>query len=340
MIESRIKNELTLRRWRRFKSRRAAMISVWALLVLSFLSLTAEMWSNSKPIMMKYQGRLIVPVLRDYHPSEFGRADILEMDYKALEVSAPDWAIWPLNRWDPYEYDKTLTDFPGRPSRDHWMGTDDRGRDVLARLLYGYRYSFAFALLVWAATTIVGVVLGAVMGFLGGTTDLLGQRVVEVFETMPKLLLLITLISIFQPSLLLLVGFMTVFGWMLIAVYMRAEFLRLRKRDFADAARALGASRARIIFRHVLPNALGPVITFSPFIISGEIVALANLDYLGLGLRAPTPSWGELLSQAKNYFTVAWWLAAYPSLALFSTLTFFNMIGEAIRDVLDPRRTD
>ena len=338
MIEKWIKNELTLKRYRRFKSHRAAVFSLWAIIVVSFFSFTAEFWANSKPLVLSYKGVTYFPVIKDYHPTEFGRTDIYEMDYKNLQLAEGDWAMWPIVHWDPYEYNKNLESYPSGPSKLNILGTDDRGRDVLSRLLYGFRYSFAFAVLVWLTSFSVGICLGSVMGYLGGWSDLLGQRVVEIFETVPKLLLLITVISIFQPSMLLLVTFMTVFGWMFITMYVRAEFLKLRKREFTEAARAIGASEARIIFKHILPNALSPVITFSPFIISAEIVGLANLDYLGLGLRAPTPSWGELLSQAKNYFTVAWWLAVFPSLALFFTLTFLNIIGESVRDALDPKK--
>ena len=176
------------------------------------------------------------------------------------------------------------------------------------------------------------------MGFLGGKFDMITQRVVEVFDSMPYLLMLITLVSIFGASMKLLVAFSVIFGWMQISAYMRAEFLKLRKRDFVEAARAQGVSQHRIIFRHILPNALGPIITFSPFMIAAEIYALAALDYLGMGLPAPTPSWGELLQQAQNYFTIAWWLAIYPSLAMILTLTVLNLIGEGVRDAFDPRK--
>ena len=339
MIERWITNEVNLKKYRRFKSRKSTVFAVFVLLVFCFFSFTAEFWSNSRPLMMKYNGKVYVPVLINYHPAKFGFTQIFEMDYRALDLKAADWSVWPINSWDPYEYNKKLSSYPAPPTTENWLGTDDRGRDVFARLLYGFRYSFIFAILVWVASFAMGIAAGSVMGYLGGWVDLLGQRVVETFESIPKLLVLLTISSVFIPSMGLLIGFMALFGWMFIAMFMRAEFLRLRRREFAEAARGLGASESRIIWRHILPNALGPIITFSPFIIAAEIVLLANLDYLGLGLRAPTPSWGELLSQAKSYFTVAWWLAIFPSAALFLTLTCLNLIGESVRDAFDPKTT-
>jgi microcin C transport system permease protein len=339
MIESRIRNEVTLKKYRRFKRQRRAVISVWILLILCSFSFTAELWSNSKPLAMSYRGNLYFPVLKKYHPNTFGRFDIYEMDYRWLNFANGDWVLWPINRWDPLETNKNLASYPGKPSIENILGTDDRGRDVFARLLYGFRYSFIFAVLTWFFSFTVGTAAGAVMGYFGGAVDMIGQRVVEVFLTIPTLLLLITIISIFAPSMFLLVAFMVIFDWTTISLYVRGEFLRLRRREFTEAARALGGSRARIIFQHILPNGLGPVITFSPLAISANIVALANLDYLGLGLRPPTPSWGELLNQARQYFTVAWWLAVYPSIALVVTLIVMNLIGDSIRTALDPRKT-
>lgn len=338
IIERLIKNDLTLKRYRRFKSLKRSVISLWVLIFLLFLSLTAELWANSKPLLLKYQGQWYVPVVKTYHPATFGIEDQIIMDYRALAMGEKDFALWPLVPWDPYESNKAVETYPSGPSKDNWFGTDDRGRDVLSRLIYGFRYSIGFAILVWVFSFIVGVILGSIMGFMGGYTDMAGQRLVEVFESMPYLLMLITLVSVFGANLWLLVGFSVIFGWMLISTYIRAEFLKLRKREFVESARAQGVGQLRIIFRHILPNALGPIITFSPFVIAGEIYALASLDYLGLGLPPPTPSWGELLQQAQNYFTIAWWLAVFPSLAMVITLTVLNLIGEGIRDAFDPRK--
>ena len=337
MIERFIKNDLTLKRWRRFKKIKRSMISVWVLLLIVFLSVTAEMWANSKPIIMSYKGEIYMPVYFFTHPSEFGQAGMIT-DYRDLPMEKGDWAVWPLIEWDPFETNYEVDSFPSKPTTVNWFGTDDRGRDVAARLLYGFRYSIGFAILVWLLSYTIGISIGATMGFFGGKVDLFGQRVVEVFETMPILLLLITLVSIFGASMSLLVVFASLFGWMLISLYTRGEFLKLRKMEFVEAAQAMGASRVRVIFRHILPNALNPVLTFSPFNIAGLISYLAILDFLGFGMPPPTPSWGELLQQAERYFTIAWWLAVFPSLALFLTLIVLNLIGEGVRDAFDPRK--
>lgn len=334
-----IKNELTRKRFRRFAKNKLAVISLWLFLLMAFFSFTAEFWANSKPIIMKYHDRIYYPLIKDYHPTEFNRADIFVMDYRALEFNKNDWAVWPLVQWDPYESNKLVNIYPSAPNRYNIFGTDDRGRDVFARILYGFRYSLAYAIGVWVLSYISGVVIGALMGYLGGATDLIGMRVVEVFESMPVTLLLLTMIAVFSPSMSLLIIFSVLFGWMNIATYMRAEFLTLRKRDFVEGARALGASHLRIIFKHIIPNALTPIITFSPFIVAGSILTLANMDYLGLGLQPPTPSWGELLNEAQKYFTVAEWLVWWPSLFLVSTMVLLINVGLAVRDAFDSKTT-
>lgn len=339
MIERLITNPLSLRRWRKFKSIKRAVIASWLFVFLIFLSFTAEYWANSKPIMMKFNGSFYFPAAKNYHPTVFGQNDELVTDYRTLDMSGGNWALWPPVKWDPYESNKALENYPGEPTRANLFGTDDRGRDVLSRLLYGFRYSFIFALLTWVVTFFVGIIAGAIMGYSGGRTDLIGQRMVEIFDSVPTMLLLITLVTIFGANMWLLVAFSTIFGWMGISIYMRAEFLKLRQREFVESARAMGSSHARIIFKHILPNALSPVITFSPFTIAGGISALAALDYLGFGLPPPTPSWGELLDQAQKNFSIAWWLAVYPSLALFFSLVVLNLIGEGVREAYDPRKT-
>ena len=338
MIGRLIRNPLTKKRWQRFCSIRRAVVASWIFVFLLFLSATAELWANNRPLILSYGGKIYFPALVQYHPTEFGQNDIFITDYRQLDLSGDNWALWPLVKWDPYESNKSVDVYPGAPSEQNWFGTDDRGRDVLARLLYGFRYSFIFAIFVWLISFFIGVVVGAIMGYAGGRVDLWGQRLVEIFDSIPTLLLLITLMTIFGANMWLLICFSAFFGWMMISIYMRAEFLRLRNREFVEAARALGSSRARIIFQHILPNALGPLITFSPFAIAGGIASLAALDYLGFGLPPPTPSWGELLGQAQKNFTIAWWLAVYPSLALFLSLVVLNLIGEGVREAFDPRK--
>lgn len=339
MIERMIKNELTLKRLKRFKSVRRAVWSVWVFAFLVFLSVSAEFWANNKPIVMTYQGSVYFPVVKTYHPSVFGEPGFVTNYRKLVKEDDKAWALWPPVEWNPYESNKELSTYPSPPSKENLMGTDDRGRDVLSRLIYGFRYSIGFAVMVWFFSYIVGIILGGSMGFFGGKVDLFGQRVVEIFDSLPALLMLLTLIAMLGASLELLVAFSVILGWMKISTYMRAEFLKLRKRDFVDAGRALGVGTWRILGKHILPNAMGPIITFSPVEIAGGIYTLAILDYLGLGLPPPTPSWGELLQQAQNYFSIAWWLAVFPSLAIIISLTSLTFIGEGVREAFDPRKS-
>ena len=338
MIERFLSNEASKRRWRHFRKKKTAMLSLIALLAMLFFSMTAEIWANSKPLYLRYKGETYYPVLKYYHPTTFGQEGVAQTDFRNMELSEADSAIWPAIRWDPYDRNEKLDEFPSPPSRVNWLGTDEGGRDVASRLLYGFRYSMSFAVLVWFFESILGMIFGAIMGYAGGWTDLIGQRVTEVIETMPYLMTLITLVSIFSPNMFLLVLLSVFFGWITVSTYFRAEFLKLRRREFIEAAAALGASKFRLIFKHILPNALTPWITITPFLIAGSISALAALDFLGFGLPAPTPSWGELLDQALKNFRIAPWLAIYPSLALFLTLIVLNLIGEGVRDALDPRK--
>lgn len=332
-----INNELTLKRYRRFKKDRVAVFSVWVVLALFFFSFTAEFWINSKPHFLKYQGKFYAPLFFDYHPTEFGREDILVMDYRELQMGTEDWSVWPIVQWDPLESNKFVENYPAPPSKYNWFGTDDRGRDVFARLIYGLRYTLIFAIGSWLLTYIIGAFIGSSMGYVGGKLDLFGSRVVEVIESTPTFFILIIIISIFSPSLPLLIIFNMMFNWTMISGYMRGQFLSLRKREYIEAARAIGASHFRIIFKHILPNALTPIVTFAPFTIAANVYSLSIMDYLGLGLRPPTPSWGELLSQAQKYFTTAEWLVWAPSGALLLTLTMLINIGLAVRDAFDAK---
>lgn len=337
MIEKLFRNDISRKRWRRFRSNKVGVLATILLLIMLFFSLTSELWANHSPLVMSYKDRVYFPVVKYYHPTEFGREDLAQMDYKALEMGPNDWAVWPIVRWDPFDRNEKLTDFPSPPSSVNWLGTDVGGRDVMARLLYGFRYSIGYAIAVWFFSSLVGMIAGAIMGFKGGWVDLVGQRFIEIIESMPYLMILITLVSIFTPTLFLLACLTVVFNWVTVSIYFRAEFFKLRRREFVEAARALGGGKMRLIFKHILPNALTPWITLSPFLIAANISSLAALDFLGFGLPPPTPSWGELLNQALQNFREAWWLAVFPSLALFIALTLLNLIGEAVRDALDPR---
>ena len=213
MIEKLIKNPLTLKRWRIFKSRKTSWISFWLFLFFLFISLTAEFWSNSKPLVLYYQSSLYLPVLRNYQPGEFGLKDQYRVNYKKLKINEGDWAIWPLISWDPYESNLNVKKFPSPPSPINWLGTDDRGRDVLSRLLYGYRYSIGFALCVWFFSYIIGSLLGALMGYFGGLIDLTGQRLVEIIDALPALIILLTITAVVGRSFAFMVCFFSLMGW-------------------------------------------------------------------------------------------------------------------------------
>ncbi|RYZ88069.1 MAG: ABC transporter permease subunit, partial [Proteobacteria bacterium] len=269
-----IKDELTLKRYRRFKRNKAAVLSVWTFAAMLFFSFTAELWFNSTPHVLKYHGTVYFPLVKDYHPSLFGQNDVQVMDYRSLELGPEDWAVWPLVQWDPFESNKFVDTYPAGPSRHNLMGTDDRGRDVFARLVYGFRYTIIYAVGVWFLTFLIGCAVGAAMGYMGGKVDLIGMRLIEVFESIPSFFILITIISIFTPNMTLLIIFSVVFNWTYSSHYMRGQFLSLRKREYVEATRSLGSSHTRIILKHILPNSLTPILTLSPFVIAENIYSL------------------------------------------------------------------
>jgi microcin C transport system permease protein len=336
MIEKLLTNELSRKRWRVFKHNQIAVWSSVFILLAVFATVISPFIANNRPIILKFKNSYYFPILKDYDASELGVTDRLDIDYRSLILDKSDFALWPIIQWDPYESNSKVESYPSPPSASNIFGTDDRGRDVCTRLLYGFKYSIFYAVSVWFISLVIGTILGGSMGFFGGTIDFIGQRFVEILSTVPMFALLIILISIFSPSLFLLIVITCAFAWIGISYYVRAEFLKNRSREFVEAARALGASDFKIIFKHILPNSLTPIITFAPFTIAGEIVGLASLDYLGFGLQVPTPSWGELLAQAQKNYSIAWWLAVYPSLALFTILTLLNFVGQGVRDAMDP----
>ena len=310
---------------------------------LLVISLAAELVSNDRPLVVKYQGELLFPVLQDYPETRFGGDFATPTDYLdpfiTQRLAEPgNWAVFAPNRYGP----KTLNYFaqapnPAPPSAANLLGTDDRGRDLLAQLIYGFRVSVLFALALTLSGVVLGVLLGAVQGFYGGRTDLWFQRAIEIWSAMPELYLLIIFSAIFSPSITLLLVLLSLFGWMGLSDYVRAEFLRNRQMDYVRAARAMGLSNAQIIWRHILPNSLTPVVTFLPFRMSGAILALTSLDFLGLGVPPGTPSLGELLSQGKNNID-AWWISLSTFAVLVLTLLLLTLMGDALRDALDPRK--
>jgi len=341
--DERIELKPGARAWRRFKANRRGYWSLWIFGILFVLSLFAEVLSNDKPLIIHYDGGYYFPIVKFYSERQFGGDFDTEADYtdpyvKHLLSKGSNWVLYPLNHYSFNTINYfTMSPNPAPPSADNLLGTDDRGRDVFARLIYGFRLSVLFAFVLTAIGIVVGVVAGAVQGYFGGRTDLFMQRVIEVWQSMPELYLLIIFASIFQPSVLLLIVLLSLFGWMGLADYVRAEFLRGRNMEYVKAAKALGVSNGAIMFRHLLPNSMTPVITFLPFRISGAIVALTSLDFLGLGVPPSTPSLGELLAQGKENIE-AWWLSLSTFVVLVGTLVLLIFIGEALREAMDTRR--
>ena len=331
------------RAWLRFKRNRLGFYSLWGMVFLLVISLAAELVSNDRPLVVKYQGEFLFPMLQDYPETRFGGDFATPTDYLdpfiTQRLAEPgNWAVFAPNRYGP----KTLNYFaqapnPAPPSAANLLGTDDRGRDLLAQLIYGFRVSVLFALALTLSGVVLGVLLGAIQGFYGGRTDLWFQRAIEIWSAMPELYLLIIFSAIFSPSITLLLVLLSLFGWMGLSDYVRAEFLRNRQMDYVRAARAMGLSNAHIIWRHILPNSLTPVVTFLPFRMSGAILALTSLDFLGLGVPPGTPSLGELLSQGKNNID-AWWISLSTFAVLVLTLLLLTLMGDSLRDALDPRK--
>jgi microcin C transport system permease protein len=331
------------RAWHRFRANRQGFVSLVLFCILVGLSLVAELVSNDRPLVVVYQGNVYWPMVRDYPETTFGGdfatpTDYLDPFIRQKLSEKGNWALFAPNTYGP----KTLNYFaklpnPSPPSADNWLGTDDRGRDLLAQLIYGFRVSVLFALALTTSGVALGVVTGAVQGYFGGKTDLAFQRFIEVWSAMPELYLLIIFSAVFAPSISLLLILLSLFGWMGLSDYVRAEFLRNRQMDYVRAARALGVSNWKIITRHVLPNSLTPVVTFLPFRMSGAILALTSLDFLGLGVPPGTPSLGELLSQGKNNID-AWWISLATFAVLVITLLLLTLMGDALRDALDPRK--
>ena len=335
---------LTLRRWRNFKANKRGFWSLWIFLALFLVSLPAEFIANDKPILMSYEGRLHLPIFVAYPETTFGGDFETEAEYRDPFVmdliEDKGWMLWPPVR---YSYRTINLDLPvpapAPPSYENWLGTDDQARDVVARLIYGFRISVLFGLSLTLISSVIGVAAGAVQGYFGGWTDLLFQRFIEIWSGLPILFLLIILASVVEPNFWWLLGIMMLFSWMGLVGVVRAEFLRARNFDFVRAARALGVSNFTIMRKHVLPNAMVATLTFLPFILSGSITTLTALDFLGFGLPPGSPSLGEILAQGKANLQAPWLgITAFVTLALMLSLLIF--IFEAVRDAFDPRKAE
>jgi microcin C transport system permease protein len=334
----------TQRAWARFRRNRYGYLSLWIFLVILLISTLGELVSNDRPFIAQISGKTYFPMMKNPTDLELGGDFATSADWKDpfVEGLFDKPGNWKLGTFNPHS--ATSTDYftkypsPAPPSAANWLGTDRFGRDMVARLLYGFRVSIWFAIALTVAGTLIGIVMGAVQGYFGGRVDLTVQRLIEVWGAVPELYLLIIVASIFEPSLLLLLVLLSLFGWIGLSDYVRAEFLRNRSLEFVKAARALGLSNAQIIRRHVLPNSMTPVITFLPFRMSGAIFALTSLDFLGLGVPSSVPSLGELLKQGKDWLD-AWWIIVPTFLVLTITMTLLTFIGDALRDAFDTRKS-
>lgn len=362
-----VMSPLNRRRWQNFKANGRGYWSLWIFLVLFVLSLFAEFIANDKPFLIKFEEAYYMPIFQVYPETEFGGDFETEADYRdpfvqELISDGEGWMLWPPIR---YSYDTINLDLPepapasptwalerpdctGDDPYDldsrcevgnwNWLGTDDQGRDVVARVIYGFRISVLFGLVLTIFSSIIGIMAGAVQGYFGGWTDLIFQRFIEIWTSVPSLYLLIIIAAVIEPNFWILLGILLLFSWVALVGVVRAEFLRARNFEYVTAARALGVSNLSIMFRHLLPNAMVATLTFMPFILNGSITTLTSLDFLGFGLPPGSPSLGEMLAQGKNNLQAPWLgLSGFFVIAIMLSLLIF--IGEAVRDALDPRKT-
>lgn len=335
---------LTYRRLAQFKANKRGYYSFWIFVILMVVCLFAEVIANDKPILIGYDGGVYVPVLINYPETTFGGDFETETDYRDSYVQQlideKGWMIWPPIRFSYDTINYSLSEpAPSRPAGENFLGTDDQGRDVAARVIYGFRISVIFGLALTIISSLIGITAGAFQGYYGGRLDLIMQRIIEVWSSLPSLYILIIFSAMFVPGFWTLLMILLLFSWVSLVDVVRAEFLRTRNFDYVRAANALGVSNLTIMRRHVLPNAMVATMTLMPFILTGSITALTSLDFLGLGLPPGSPSLGELLSQGKNNLQAPWLgISAFVSLAFMLTLLTF--IGEAVRDAFDPRKTN
>ena len=336
---------LTRKKWQRFVSIRRGFVSFVLLMVMIFISLFAEVFVNSRALVVSHGGQLFFPTYGEMIPgSRFGLEYEYETDYRALQnrfraEEGDNWVVMPLVPFNAYENDLKDGSYPPFPpslGNRHFLGTDNVGRDIFARLVYGFRTAMGFSVILLVLNYSIGISLGCAMGYFGGRFDLFVQRILEVWSNIPFLYVVIIVSSVVVPSFMILLCIMAFFGWIQMTWVMRTMTYREKEREYVLAARSLGASHARIIFKHIIPNTVSVIVTYAPFAISGGIVALTSLDYLGFGLPAPTPSWGELLQQGWTNMG-AWWISASVVAALVITLMIVTFTGEGFREALDPK---
>jgi len=317
----------------RFREDRLAMLCFSIIIVLFIIAIFAPFLANNKPIVFRYQGRIYFPVLFNY-------PELVSRDFKALaqKLKPDEFAIFPPVPYSPTEYD--LMSVLNPPSKEHPLGTDDRGRDVLSRMIWGSRVSLSVGFVAVGIYVLLGIVLGSLAGYYGGKADMLLSRAIEIMICFPTFFLIITIIAFLPPSIYNIMIAIGLTGWTGVARLIRGEFLKIRQTAYVEAEKALGAKDLRIIFRHILPNALAPTLVVATFGVADAILIESALSFLGFGVPPPTASWGELLSQSRAYIDFAWWLASFPGAAIFITVTAYNLVGEGIRDAIDPRLKD
>ena len=333
---------LARRRLANFRANKRGYWSLWIFGAIFTLTLLSDVLANDQPLLIMYDGQWLFPIVNTYQETTFGGDFSVEADYRDPYVQdliqQKGWMIWPLI---PFSYDtidyNVIDTVPSPPSTEHWLGTDDQGRDIVARLLYGLRLSIVFGVALTLSSSVIGVAAGAIQGYFGGWLDLVFQRLIEVWENVPVLFLIMILASVIAPSFWSLLILLLLFSWMALVRVVRAEFLRARNLDYVHAAEALGVASYAIIFRHILPNAMVATVTFMPFILNSAITTLTALDFLGFGLPIGSPSLGEMLSQGKENL-YAPWIGVTVFIVLSITLTLLTFIGEAVRDAFDPRK--
>lgn len=340
---SKVSTSIFKKRWKKFKTLKRGYYSFLLITGLFILSFILPIFAGRDALMVKYNGDYYFPLFKFHLASDFGQDIQGEANYRLLKEQYKtedkgNWVLLPVYPYGPNEnlLDEMTENPPTKPDGKHWAGTDNRGRDVFVRLIYGFRIGLSFSLVVTAFSFLIGIIIGAISGYFGGKTDIVIQRFIEIWSTLPFLYVIIIVSSILQPNFFLLIIILTLFGWISMTYYIRGEFLREKARDYVSAAVSMGANNNKIMFRHILPNSLTPLISYAPFTIVANIFSLVSLDFLGFGLPPPTPSWGELMGQGLESIE-KWWLIVTPLLAMFLTLLSITFIGEAIREAFDPK---
>jgi len=315
--------------WYQFKKNRLALVSLYLAVILILIGFLAPVIANDAPVIMKLGGKYFVPAVKVY--PEFVGADWDELE-KTFEDG--DFAIFPPVRFSPTEYDLDQILIP--PNKIHWFGTDDQGRDICSRMIYGARASLSVGFVAVGVALVIGVIVGAAAGYYGGIVDIIFSRLIEIMICFPTFFLILAVIAMLEPSIFNIMVIIGLTGWTGIARLVRGEFFKCRSQDYVTACVAQGASDMRIIFRHILPNSIAPVLVTAAFGVAGAVLIESSLSFLGFGVQPPTPSWGEILSSSRDFIDIAWWLTIFPGIAIFLTITAYNLIGEGLRDAVDP----